>query len=271
MNYLKQSFFEKGITETFNTGLLENNKLVDLQNIIYRYTKDQLIDHDDSLRIDEKLQIPFKQPVDYVFYDNFLEKINQEDEIKKIINSEEIKDKFKIIFDNPEKFKICQFRCKMPMKEKKNFPWHQDEGTWYLFNDKYYRNKLIGILWLSVNGSNNSNSIEIIQKSHSFKKLLKHNFKKNMGYFGVDLKEKFKNLPIKKVETKTGQAVIFHNLTLHRTSDIEHEINMIPRYSIDIRFYDKGKFLDYNVDFIYKLEKILRNFNIKFRKDGIKL
>ena len=188
MNYLKQSFFEKGITETFNTGLLENNKLVDLQNIIYRYTKDQLIDHDDSLRIDEKLQIPFKQPVDNVFYDNFLEKINQEDEIKKIINSEEIKDKFKIIFDNPEKFKICQFRCKMPMKEKKNFPWHQDEGTWYLFNDKYYRNKLIGILWLSVNGSNNSNSIEIIQKSHSFKKLLKHNFKKNMVYFGVYLK-----------------------------------------------------------------------------------
>lgn len=271
MNSLKQSFFENGVTETFNTELFERDKLTNLQNIIYHYTKDQLIDHDHNLKIGEKLQIPFKKPVDDIFYENLLEKINQEDEIKKIINSEEIIDKFKIIFDNPEKFKICVFRCKIPMKKKKNYPWHQDEGTWYLFNDKYYRNKLMGILWLSINGSDNSNSIELLQKSHSFKKLLKHNYKKNMGYFSVDLKKKFKDLPIKKIKTKPGEGLIFHNLTLHKTSDFTHETNMVPRYSLDIRFYDKNKFLDYNVDFIYRFEKILRSFKIKFRRDGIKL
>ena len=144
---LKKSFFEKGFTEIFNTGLFENSKLINLQNIIYHYTKEQLIDHDDNLRIDKKLQIPFKKPVDSTFCENLENKINQEDEIKKIINSKEIIDKFKIIFESPEIFKISLFRCKLPMIKKKSFPWHQDEGTWYLFNDKYYTNKLIGVLW----------------------------------------------------------------------------------------------------------------------------
>ena len=139
---LKKSFFEKGFTEIFNTGLFENSKLINLQNIIYHYTKEQLIDHDDNLRIDKKLQIPFKKPVDSTFCENLENKINQEDEIKKIINSKEIIDKFKIIFESPEIFKISLFRCKLPMIKKKSFPWHQDEGTWYLFNDKYYTNKL---------------------------------------------------------------------------------------------------------------------------------
>ena len=97
--------------------MFERDKLTNLQNIIYHYTKDQLIDHDHNLKIGEILQIPFKKPVDDIFYENLLEKINQEDEIKKIINSEEIIDKFKIIFENPEKFKICVFRCKIPMKK----------------------------------------------------------------------------------------------------------------------------------------------------------
>ena len=270
MNKHSTSFFNLGFTEVFDTQLNNNGKLDKIKSHIYDLTKEYLVDHDSNIDLDLKLKIPFKISVDQKFLDKFLREINGDSQMNTIVTSDEVKDKFKLIFDNPIKYQICVFRALLPLNIPKSYPWHQDEGSWYLFNDEYFRNKLMGIMWLSINGSNKSNSINLLEKSHSSKRLYRHSFKKGLGYFNANIGKSLNQFSINQVETKPGEALIFHNLTLHKTSDQLDSNKMIPRYSIDIRYFDEDKILNYNVDLLYKMEKILRKFKIKFHKDGIK-
>ena len=82
-----------------------------------------------------------------------------------------------------------------------------------------------------------------------------HTFIKGQGYFSAKLKEfKFDDNLICTVETNPSEAVIFHPLTLHRS--VPYLINDLrPRYSIDIRYYDRNEKLNYQTNFLL--------FNIK--------
>jgi hypothetical protein len=270
VNKLLSSFTDLGFTEVFDTRLNNSGKLDKIKLHIYNLTKNYLIDHDLNIDLDSKLKIPFKEEVDENFLNSFLRSINNDNELQKIIESEEVVDKFKLIFHKPIKYKISVFRALLPLKVPKLYPWHQDEGTWYLFKDKYFKNKLMGIMWLSINGSNILNSIELLQKSHNPPKLLRHNFQKGLGYFNAKIKDSLDLASVRQIKTNPGEALIFHNLTLHRTSNKMNDKKMIPRYSIDIRYYEEDKILNYDVDFFFKIEGFLRSLNIKFRKDNIK-
>jgi len=206
MNKLLSSFQDFGFTDVFDTGLNNNNKLDKLKLHIYDLTKNYLIDHDTNIDLDSKLKIPFKTSVDEIFLNKFLREINNDPELHKIINANEVQDKFKLIFDEPVKYQICVFRALLPLNVPKLYPWHQDEGTWYLFNDKYFRNKLMGIMWLSINGSNKSNSINLLKKTHLLHKLFRHSFKKGLGYFNVKIKKSLIPLSALQVQTYPGVA-----------------------------------------------------------------
>lgn len=270
MNKLLSSFKSEGFTEVFDTGLNDNGKLDELKLLLYDLTKDNLIDHDPNINLDLKLKIPFKEEVSEDFLNKLTRTINNHSVFQKIIDSQEVQDKFKLIFNNPKKYKICVFRALLPLNIPKIYPWHQDEGTWYLFKDKYFKNKLMGIMWLSINGSEKTNSINLLGKSHIPPKLFRHSFLKGLGYFNAKINKSLNKSLVSVVQTKPGEALIFHNLILHKTSNEINRNKMIPRYSIDIRYYEKDKFLNYKVNLLYKIESVLRKFNIRLRKDGIK-
>ena len=57
-----------------------------------------------------------------------------------------------------------------------------------------------------------------------------------------------------------SEAVIFHPLTLHRSVvDSGDKINLYPRYSIDIRYYEKDIKLNYKTSLLFKLKKYYKN------------
>ena len=106
VNKLLSSFTDLGFTEVFDTGLNNSGKLDKIKLHIYNLTKNYLIDHDLNIDLDSKLKIPFKQEVDENFLNFFLRSINNDNELQKIIDCEEVVDKFKLIFHKPIKYQF---------------------------------------------------------------------------------------------------------------------------------------------------------------------
>ena len=88
-------------------------------------------------------------------------------------------------------------------------------------------------LWLSLNGADASNSIEMIPGSHRGW-LEDHYFTDGQGYFRAELPHEFRHATPFVVEAEAGQGVWFHPLTFHRSVPMRTDR---PRYSIDVRYY----------------------------------
>ncbi len=257
------SFNNQGFTHNFRV-FKNPNALDKIKQTIYDFTKNDLEDHEINLSLDQKLKIKFKKKVSLKYIDDLRRLINYSDEFNKIINDDDIKEKFGLIFKKPVLFKVNIFRSLLPTDEDVIYPYHQDESTWFLFKDNFYRNKLTGTMWLSINGANKLNSIELLKGSNKHQKLFNHKYVNNKGYFGGVLSKRFlDNHDCHQVETQPGEAIIFHNLTFHRTISNKNQHNeMVPRYSFDIRYFDKDEILKYKVDYIFKLKEFASKLNI---------
>lgn len=249
---MRKDFFDNGFTNVLKIDL--GNTLTNLQNKIYSCTKEHIIDHDSNLPLVQKIKLPFKKIPDKAVWSRAMNELNNSSELEDVINSNEILDKFKSIFKTPKRFNISFFRARFPDQERAIYDWHQDEGTWYMSNDKRNLNKFAATLWFSINGANKQDSIQLVKKSHKHI-LYNHTFIKGQGYFSAKLKEfKFDDNLICTVETNPSEAVIFHPLTLHRS--VPYSTNKLrPRYSIDIRYYDENEKLNYKTNFLFKLKK----------------
>jgi hypothetical protein len=64
---------------------------------------------------------------------------------------------------------------------------------------------------------------------------------------------------IYRVKTELSEAVLFHPLTLHRSVSEGNTINMKPRYSIDIRFFEKKGNLKYKTNTLFKIKKFIKS------------
>ena len=252
-----QDFINFGVTEVIDINL--GSKLLNLQNKIYEITKEMIEDHDAGISLIEKIRLPFKSIPNEQQWAKIMNEINNCDELNQLVNSSEIKEKFKLIFNNPIKYEICTFRARYPSQKRVVYNWHQDEGTWYLTKNSDLLKKFTATMWLSVNGSDETNSIQIIKNSHLKKKLYNHSFIKGQGYFKAKINQNDVDTNnIVKVQTKPSQAIIFHPLTLHRSSPTNNQIDHRPRYSIDIRYYDIEKKLNYSTNFLFNLKKLFK-------------
>ncbi len=250
------NFFKIGFEKEFKIEL--GSILVELQEKLYSLTKDLLIDHDKNLTIEERIKLPFKEIPDNKFWSMIMNNINNCQEFNDLICSQSIVNAFKKIFSDPVKFDICTFRARIPSQTRAVYNWHQDEGTWFLSKNKNLQKKYAATLWLSVNGSNKKNSIQIIKNSH-LQKLYTHSFVEGQGYFNAEIKNKIDEKDIYTVETKISEGVLFHPLTLHRSVvNFSNIPDMYPRYSIDIRYHDKNLKLDYDTDLKFKIKKIFK-------------
>ena len=82
---MKKDFLEKGFTKIFYVEL--GTDLKRLQEKIYSLTSKLLINHDPSIEISKRIQLPFKQLPTNNDWSEIMNKINDSEELKLIINS----------------------------------------------------------------------------------------------------------------------------------------------------------------------------------------
>ncbi len=254
---MNANFSNRGFTEIIPIQF--KDELKNLQSKIYGLTKNLLEEHDDKINIAEKIKLRFKKKPSNEIWSNLMEEINISEELKTLINSKSIKDTFKMIFDNPIPFEISTFRARFPEQKRVMYNWHQDEGTWYLSKKKEHLNKFPVTLWLSLNGASKEESIQLVKYSHT-QKLFNHNFVKGQGFFNIDQNDTIKEKDIFTVETKASECVIFHPLTIHRSVPTK-KLNLRPRYTIDIRYYDENFKKDFKVDWKFSIKKVLKRIS----------
>jgi len=253
---MKDNFINNGFTKVFKIEI--GDELIQLQKKIYDLTKKLIIEHKLELSLIEKLQLPFKKIPDQTEWSRLMNEINESSELKRLITSSSIKSKFQEIFKNPKLFTISTFRARFPDQKKVLYDWHQDEGTWYVSKNKYVQRKFPATLWFSINGFTKDNSIELVKYSHKGI-LFNHKYINGQGYFSANLNKNFiKNELITRIEGNPSEAIIFHPLTLHRSS-LYQKTDFKPRYSVDIRYYDEGAKVDYKANYLFKLKKFYIN------------
>ena len=177
---VSQNYFNEGFSDVFLINI--KDKLDQLQKVIYELTKEYLVDHDNTIEILERLNLSFKTIPDDKLWSKIMNQVNQSKELNNLITDKEIIKAFKSISKEPKRFPISLFRARLPGQRKAVYDWHQDEGTWYLSNDNNITKKYPTTLWFSVNGSNQNNSMQLIEKSHN-SKLYEHNNVEGQGYF----------------------------------------------------------------------------------------
>jgi hypothetical protein len=253
---MDKNFIDNGFTEYIQI----DNKydLRKIQKLIYSITKPYLINHEKNISLKEKLNLEFKEIPSQIEWSSIMKKVNNSTELKSFINSDEIKNAFKIIFNNPTPFPISTFRARFPNQHRVVYNWHQDEGTWFLSNNKIHINKFPATLWFSINGANKEDSIEIIKYSH-LQKLYYHTYVEGQGYFKIKNKFKIDKMNINKIKIEPSNGFIFHPLLIHRSAP-NNVISMRPRYTIDIRYYDENYRQNYKIDLRFKIARII-NWN----------
>ena len=254
---VSQNYFNEGFSDVFLINI--KDKLDQLQKVIYELTKEYLVDHDNTIEISERLNLAFKKIPDDKLWSNIMNQVNQSKELNNLINDKEIIKAFKSIFKEPKRFPISFFRARFPGQRRAVYDWHQDEGTWYLSNDNNITKKYPTTLWFSVNGSNQNNSMQLIEKSHN-SKLYEHNNVEGQGYFKAIFDHtKIQDSSIRTIITKPSEGFLFHPLTLHRSvPPISNDLK--PRYSVDIRYYDSAVKTKIKVASKFKIKKIFKDF-----------
>ena len=253
----KELFFERGFTNNIKVEL--GQKLTQLQSLVYDLTKDLLIEHDSNQPIKQKIKLPFKTVPRGDSWSKIMNTVNESIQLKDVISSDEIKNTFKRIFSKPVLFEISAFRARFPEQSRVLYNWHQDEGTWFLSKKKNVTEKFPATLWLSINGSDEKNSIQVVGKTHKLK-LFNHQWVDGQGFFKINnINKMIKEDDIHTVKTEESECLIFHPLTIHRSVPVSENIDLRPRYSLDIRYFDDNLSIKkVNVDFRVKLKKIFR-------------
>ena len=162
-----EDFQKNGFTKVFKVNF--DDELTGLQKLIYNVTKNQLIEHNTDISLEEKINLKFKEIPKENFFSDLMNSINTSSELKNVLNSKGILNSFKLIFNNPEPFDISTFRARIPNQKRTIYKWHQDEGTWHLSKNPSHINKFPATLWLSINGTFESDGIQLVRYSHKEK------------------------------------------------------------------------------------------------------
>ena len=178
--HMDQNFINRGFTDVINIPF--DKELTNLQKLIYLNTKKYLVEHNDNLPLHEKINLKFKDIPPKESWTNLMETINNSNELRILINADGIRLAFKKIFKNIQIFEISTFRARFPEQKRVLYDWHQDEGTWFLSKNNNHLNKYPATLWLSVNGANKDDSIQLVKYSHN-EKLYNHKYVEGQGFF----------------------------------------------------------------------------------------
>lgn len=251
---LHSEYAETGLTPVFR--VVDSSALVAVQALIYDRIRHLLVEHGDDLPLIERLRLPFRAPPSQEDFSKFMREIDGTAAVKELVYSDAVREAFSKVFgaEDVTPFPISRFRAQFPNLGKSTYNWHQDEGTWYAVPVKELAGKMPATLWLSLNGADETNSIELIPGSHRSK--LENHFKvEGQGFFNANVPKELQNVPTRIVKTEPGEGVAFHPLTFHR-SVVSNIVR--PRFSIDIRYYSSSATKEdakYKVDWKFALKR----------------
>lgn len=231
---LKAQYLDRGFTDSFE--VFSAAELAPLQQILYQHISPLLKDHDSSLSLSEKLSTPLRELPSEENWREVMKAVNDSPDFEELIqvHSTKVRQIFEGLFESAvHPFPVCRFRAQYPGVKRSQYAWHQDEGTYYTTTVKDLAFWLAGTLWVSINHSNETNSIELIPNSHKGR-LEYHRYVESLGYFSADTPKEILEIVPYKVRAEAGHGLLFHPLTLHRTIAIKNMNDY--RFSVDIRY-----------------------------------
>ncbi len=229
---LREQYAMRGHTDVVRVASAET--LRPLQELIYLATAAYLVEHDARLPLAARIALPFRTPPPHATWASLMTMLNDSAELTALCDAPEIRDAFGRLFEGGVvPFAISRFRAQFPGQRRSVYGWHQDEATWYAVPAKDLAHRGPATLWLSVNGADASNSIEVMPESHRGH-LEDHHFADGQGYFRAALPATFRGCTPFVVEAEAGEGIFFHPLAFHRSVPMA---GARPRYSVDVRYY----------------------------------
>ncbi|RKU16400.1 hypothetical protein C6503_12290 [Candidatus Poribacteria bacterium] len=129
---------------------------------------------------------------------------------------------------------VFNARPKLPGQQLTVVPWHQDSGYFGTVSET----SLIPTVWIPLVPVDETNGcLQVVAGSHRLG-VVDHHTEEREGKFLEVLDELIEESRIVTCPMEVGDALVFHNLTLHRS--LPHTTSEIVRWAIDIRYLRDG-------------------------------
>ena len=129
---------------------------------------------------------------------------------------------------------VFNARPKLPGQQLTVVPWHQDSGYFGTVSE----DSLIPTAWIPLVPVDETNGcLQVVAGSHRLG-VIDHRTEEREGRFLEVLDELVDDSCIFTCPMEVGDALVFHNLTLHRS--LPHTTSEIVRWAIDIRYLRDG-------------------------------
>lgn len=129
---------------------------------------------------------------------------------------------------------VFNARPKLPGQQLTVVPWHQDSGYFGTVSET----SLIPTAWIPLVPVDETNGcLQVVAGSHRLG-VVDHHTEEREGKFLEVMDELIEDSRIVTCPMEVGDALVFHNLTLHRS--LPHTTSNIVRWAIDIRYLRDG-------------------------------
>ncbi len=129
---------------------------------------------------------------------------------------------------------VFNARPKLPKQQLTVVPWHQDSGYFGTISE----NSLIPTAWIPLVPVDETNGcLQVVAGSHTLG-VVSHHTENREGKFLEVMDELIEESQIVTCSMDIGDALVFNNLTLHRS--LPHTTSEIIRWAIDIRYLRDG-------------------------------
>ncbi|MXZ00614.1 phytanoyl-CoA dioxygenase family protein [Candidatus Poribacteria bacterium] len=129
---------------------------------------------------------------------------------------------------------VFNARPKLPGQQLTVVPWHQDSGYFGTVSES----SLIPTAWIPLVPVDATNGcLQVVAGSHRLG-VIDHRTEEREGRFLEVLDELVDDSRVFTCPMEPGDALVFHNLTLHRS--LQHTTSEIVRWAIDIRYLRDG-------------------------------
>jgi len=237
---IRQDLREKGISGPHK--FFDSDSIVPIQKKIYSSLKEYIIDDSINQPLSKKLSLPLKNNIPSNFI--FDLKGDMQDMVLAFARSPMIKEIFIDLFGH-DQISCCKnfqdFRGNFPEFTLRATGWHQDAAASFADGWEEWRHPFY-IMWVSLNGAEPTNSLEIINGSHKPKRLYSQHYSLSKRVIS-DVSKDLAKLPTTKISCQAGEVFFFDSLVFHRS--ILNKDNF-ARFSLDVRYYDPTSLIQYS-------------------------
>jgi hypothetical protein len=236
LKQIRTELLEKGYSGPW--PMFDAKAIEPVQKLIYAHMKPWLVGDNAKLSLVEKLRLPVRKDTPQSVGLELRKKMTPH--VEKFAESTlRVRQIFETLLDTKQ-CKPCSmfqdFRGNLPVKGQALTGWHQDNETFFLQGRPEWKHPNF-TMWISLNGAEPNNAMEIIPNSHASRYL----YAQHYNYVARPLEEIDPALAkIKPIRYKAnpGEAFFLTPMTFHRSVPNGQEY---ARFSMDMRYYDTSR------------------------------